>query len=189
MPDGFDISMALKFIVDKPEFLFSIFLRSKGADIISSVINQLHDLSDYSYFFPALFEALTIPIPSALWAGKPVPQGVIFSEKFFGISGGVSSTVVGEAYWQAGIFGVFFVMIVLGMIFRLFINNVRLYSSNDSVLFLSAAVFPSLIMMAESVQNYMNGIVLIMAFSSFLLILFAIRLGYNSVRASSFSPI
>jgi oligosaccharide repeat unit polymerase len=189
MPDGFNISMAMEFIADKPEFLFSIFLRSKGADIISSVINQLHNLSDYSYFFPALFEVLTIPIPSALWAGKPIPQGVIFSEKFFGISGGVSTTVVGEAYWQAGIFGVLIIMIVLGVIFRLFINSVRRYSSNDSVLFLSAAVFPSLIMMAESVQNYMNGIVLIIVFSSFLLFIFSIRLGYSSGRASSFSPI
>lgn len=189
MPDGFDIHTAIKFIVDRPEFIFSIFLRSKGADIISSVINKLHDFSDYSYFLPALFEIVTIPIPSALWADKPVPQGVIFSEKFFGIGGGVSTTVVGEAYWQAGIFGVIIVMMMLGIIFKLFVNSVRRNSRNDSALFLSAMIFPSLIMMAESVQNYMNGIVLMLVFSSFLLFIFSIRLGFSSGRATSYSAI
>jgi len=93
-----DINAALQVINDQPELVYSIFLRSKGADIVATVLDQLGKSDDYRLFLPGLIETLTIPIPSVLWAGKPIPQSVQFSEQFFGIGGGVSPTVVGEAY-------------------------------------------------------------------------------------------
>lgn len=176
MADGFDIEIAAKFIAERPEFLYAIFLRSKGADIVASVIRQLGDMGGHVMFLSAAIEALTIPIPSALWAGKPVPLSVKFSEQFFGISGGVSPTIVGEAYWHGGLAGIVVVMVTVGVFFRLYRNCVRRSVNKNSVIFLLTAIFPSLVMMAEAVQGYLNGIVLIVIFGTLLIASFSVRI-------------
>lgn len=187
MEDGLNPVVSIQFLTERPEFLFSIFLRSKCADVFAAFIRQIDDSRDFAYFIPALFESITIFIPSALWADKPVPQGVIFSQKFFGIGGGVSPTVVGEAYWQAGILGVLIVMMTLGLIFRVYVNVILRYSNNDSLIFLCGAIFPSLVMMAEAVQGYLNGIVLITIVSLILIFLFSIRVSHHGGRTSYFT--
>jgi len=184
MDDGLDPAASLQFLTERPEFLFSIFLRSKGADVVAFFIRQIDDSRDFAYFIPALFESITIFVPSAWWADKPVSQGVIFSQKYFGTGGGVSPTVVGEAYWQAGILGVLIVMMTLGLIFRVYVNSIRRYSNNDSLVFLCGAIFPSLVMMPEAVQGYLNGIVLITITSLILIFLFSINVNHHGSRNS-----
>jgi len=179
-----DTNAASQVIIDQPELLFNIFLRSKGADVVANVIDQLEKSGDYRLFLPGLIETLTIPIPSALWAGKPTPQSVQFSEQFFGIGGGVSPTVVGEAYWNGGVIGVLVTMTLIGCVFRFFHNGVCRAGYNDSTIFISASIFPSLVMMAEALQGYVNGIFLQLIFGSILIFMFSARL-HSSDKAAS----
>jgi oligosaccharide repeat unit polymerase len=172
---GIDLAIATKAIIDRPELIFAMLVRSKGADIVASVIQQLDDWS-FKLFYPSIIESLTIFIPSGLWSGKPVPLSVQFSERFFGIGGGVSPTVVGEAYWHGGYVGVVLVMMIVGMLFRVFQNTVRNKSNNDSALFMLTAIFPSLIMMAEAIQGYLNGIVLMLILCFILIFSFSVSL-------------
>jgi len=162
------------FTIDKPEFLFSIFLRSKGADIVSLIYDKINSVDDLLLFYPSIIESLTIFIPSSLWPGKPEPLSVQFSQKFFGIAGGVSPTTAGEAYWHAGWFGVFAILFLMGMLYRAYMNSLKKYKNNDSMLLLLVASFPSLVMMAETLQGYLNGLVLIYIFSFFIAIIFSL---------------
>ena len=164
----------INFTIERPEFLFSIFLRSKGADVVSVIYEKINDIDDLILFYPSIIESLTIFIPSLFWPGKPEPLSVQFSQKFFGIGGGVSPTIAGEAYWHAGWFGVFALLLLLGMFYRVYVNSINRYRRNDSMLFLLIASFPSLVMMAEAMQGYINGLVLIYMFSFFIVIIFSL---------------
>ena len=169
------------FAIDKPEFLFSIFLRSKGADVVSLIYEKINSIYDLMLFYPSIIESLTIFIPSSLWPSKPEPLSVQFSQKFFGIGGGVSPTIAGEAYWHAGWFGVFSLLFLLGMLYRAYTNSFKKYKNNDSMLFLLIASFPSLVMMAEAMQGYINGLVLIYIFSFFIAIIFSLLSQKNTL--------
>jgi oligosaccharide repeat unit polymerase len=171
MNGNFSISVMYDFVIQRPEFLFSIFLRSKGADIVSVVIQEIDGLNGYMFFWPALFEALTIPIPSVLWGDKPEALSILFSKLFFGLGGGVSPTIVGEMYWHGGGLGVIIGLFIMGFITNQFVNASLKYKGSDSACLLLASLFPSLMMMAEAVQGYLNGIVLIYLSSTVISIL------------------
>jgi len=175
--DGFDLGVVINFVSDRSEFIFAVLTRSKGADIVAAVVDQMNGSKNYMMFMPAIIEAITISIPSSIWAEKPIPLSIIFSEQFFGISGGVSPTIVGEAYWHGGVLGVLLAMTVLGFIFRLYNNSVHRVANKDSSFFLFASIFPSLVMMAEAVQGYLNGISLILIFGTMMIILFSLTIG------------
>jgi len=170
---GIDLNLAASALVERPELIYGIFLRSKGADIVASVIQQLGD-RNFMFFYPSVIESLTIFIPSDLWSSKPVPLSVQFSVNFFGISGGVSPTVVGEAFWHGGYFGIVLTMIIFGMLFRVFQNIVVNRTYKDSTIFILASIFPSLIMMAEAIQGYLNSIVLTLICCFILVICFSL---------------
>jgi oligosaccharide repeat unit polymerase len=180
-----DINAVSQVVSAQPDLLYSIFLRSKGADIVASVVNQLEKSGYYRMFFPGIIETLTIPIPSALWISKPVPQSVQFSELFFGIGGGVSPTVVGEAYWNGGVAGVLIAMTLIGCVFRLYQNSVRRAGNKDSTIFIAASIFPSLVMMAEAIQGYVNAIFLQLIFASILIFIFSARLHTSDTAGKS----
>lgn len=177
--DGFDLGVVIKFASDHPEFIFGVFTRSKGADVVATVVDQMNGFENYKMFMPAVIEAMTIYIPSSIWGDKPIPLSVIFSEQFFGIGGGVSPTIVGEAYWHGAVFGVLLAMTALGFIFRLYNNSVHRVVNKDSSFFIFASIFPSLVMMAEAVQGYLNGISLILIFGLMMIISFSVTLGNN----------
>lgn len=178
--DNFDLDVVLKFASEHPEFIFGVFTRSKGADIVASVVSQMNGLDNYMMFMPAAIEAMTIYIPSGIWDNKPIPLSVRFSEQFFGISGGVSPTIVGEAYWHGGILGVLIAMAALGSVFRIYNNSIHRVVNKDSSFFILASIFPSLVMMAEAVQGYLNGISLIFIFGLMMIISFSVTLCSNS---------
>lgn len=164
---------------DRPELAYNALLRSKGADIVAATIDHIGRLDDHRFFLPGVIETLTIPIPSAIWPDKPVPQSVQFSEQLFGIGGGVSPTVVGEAYWNGGLIGVLIVMMLIGFMFRVFHNSVRRSVGKNSSMLFFASIFPSTIMIAEAVQGYANGVFLQLICGTMLIILFSVRLHFS----------
>ncbi len=175
MTKGFDLDVAINYIEQHPESVYDIFLRSKGADVVAVVIDRTYGIQDYVLFVPSIIESLTIVIPRAIWPNKPIPLSVRFSELFFGIGGGISPTIVGEAYWQGGLIGVFLTMIVVGFVFRYYFNTVLASTNNNSSIFTLTVIFPSLVMMAEAIQGYLNGIVYQLIFCAFMVFVFSLN--------------
>lgn len=148
--------------ITRPDITYTVVLRSMGADIVQQTIDYLEVFRGHKGLWPILVEAVTIPIPSSIWAGKPEPLSVQFSSEVFGIRGGVSPTILGEGFWHAGILGLIALLGIAGLIhrkFRLIEANAQ-YDANQALLALT--IYPSIIMMAEAFQGYLNGLVLIM---------------------------
>lgn len=147
--------------INRPDVTYTALLRSMGADILQQVIDRMQTFQDYIMLVPSMVESATIFIPSTLWPDKPLPLSVQFSRDFFGIDGGVSPTIVGEGYWHGGLLGVFALMAFAGLLQVLFRYLLRNAPTDPSKALLMLSIYPSLFMMAESFQGYMNGIVLI----------------------------
>jgi len=164
------------FAMEKPELIFGIILRSRGADVLAVVHESINKSGEFRYILPSVIETLTILIPRSVWAGKPIPQGVIFSEQFFGISGGVSPTIVGEGYWNLGIPGVILYLLVFGALLGVLNKIVRENPRNSTIILLACCSFPSLIMCAESVQGHINGLFMIVTICAALSFVYSISL-------------
>lgn len=67
----------------------------------------------------AHFEVLARPIPRAIWAGKPAGGGYMveagLSDPTTGLTVGISPTIFGDFYSEAGLLGIFFFAIVYGV--------------------------------------------------------------------------
>lgn len=171
---GIDISIASDFIRGRPDFIFSAFLRSKGADILLVIVSNINNIDEYKFFWPSVIEALTIPVPSGIWADKPIPQSVQFAQVFFGLNGGVSPTIVGDAYWQAGFVGVLTVLFLTGLMIKIYVNSLIRFINHDAILILLLSIFPLMILICESLQGFLNSFVLIYFSCSVLLILLSL---------------
>jgi len=145
----------------RPDLVYTAVLRSMGADIVQQIIVHMRIFSDYMKLVPSVVEAATIGIPSSLWADKPLPLSVQFSRAVFGLDGGVSPTIVGEGYWHAGLSGVVVLIAIAGLLHAYFRSLELRRNTDKSSTLLMLSLYPSLIMMAESFQGYLNGIVLI----------------------------
>lgn len=161
----------------RPDLLFTVFLRSMGADISQIAIDHVRMFNDYKMLYPSFVEALTIPIPQAIWSNKPIALSVQFSREVMGINGGVSPTIVGEGYWHGGILGILGLAAILGMLFRIFENLKSLKNSNMGAALLMLSIYPSLIMMSEAFQGYFNGLFLLIILNFIMRQLFT--LGYG----------
>lgn len=147
--------------VNRPDLAYVALLRSMGADIVLRVINEMGTSDDYVMLLPSFIEAITIPIPSALWSNKPEALSVEFARGMFGLGGGVSPTIVGEGYWHGGLLGIFALTMAVGALHAHFRTIEKNISSQNSQLW-ALSLYPSLIMMAEAFQGYLNGLVLIL---------------------------
>ncbi len=147
--------------VIRPDITYTAVLRSMGADIVQRVVDHMQTFGGYVLFYPALTEALTIPIPSSLWPDKPFPLTVQFSLDIFGINGGVSPTIVGEGYWHGGFIGIVAMMIIVGLLHAYCRTLQHQAEDNPGSALLMLSIYPSLLMMAETFQGYFNGIILI----------------------------
>lgn len=82
--------------------------RSSSSDVSFAILARVPDevplLWGRSYV-----EALTAPIPRALWPGKPGQVGGMAGRVFFNMQAGVPPGAVGEAYWNFHIPGVILV--------------------------------------------------------------------------------
>lgn len=148
--------------ITRPDITYTVVLRSMGADIVQRIIDHMSMFRDYVLFYPILAEALTIAIPSSLWADKPLALSVQFSRNIFGIDGGVSPTIVGEGYWHGGLIGVVMMMIAVGLIHAYFRSLQHRSITDPRSALLMLSIYPALIMMAEAFQGYFNGIILIL---------------------------
>ena len=174
--DHYSFERILDFVSTNPEMSLSVLLRSKGADIISVVIDGISNGVNHAYIYPSFIEALTIAIPRSLWEDKVTPLSVYFSEQFFGLGGGVSPTIVGEAYWHAGAFGVVFIPLAVGAVMRIYWNTLLAELDNNTVLLLLASIFPALFLMAESMQSQLNSISILSTF--IFLVAFVLRIKF-----------
>ena len=158
--------------------------RVKGVEIVAAEIEKLRVTSEFRYFVPGVFELTTIVIPRAIWKGKPLSSGEVFTTYFFGekfkvernapdrdVWGGISPTAVGDFYWHAGITGVTVGLFCLGWIFRIVGNTLNRYRRTPSVIVAYAIVLPNAIGMTESVQGYSNSLLLTLGVGVMVLIL------------------
>ncbi len=174
VPKGvsFDLQQAYSTAVDNPELLYSVISRSKGVEVVATVIKKMEETQLYDYGYRGVFESLTILVPHFLWEGKPETGTVRFTTYFFGSDlafvrgfdqdswGGVSPTIIGDAFWNFGWFGVCLIPLLLGCIYKIiytwFLNN----KSNINVLLSYALMYPLFSMIPESLQGYSNSIVI-----------------------------
>jgi len=174
IPKGisFDIKQAYSVIESNPELLYSVVSRSKGIEVVATVIKKMEETQLYDYGYKGLIESITILVPHFLWEGKPETGTVRFTTYFFGSDlafvrgfdqdswGGVSPTIIGDAFWNFGWFGVCLIPLVLGCIYKIiyawFIKN----KGNQKVLLTYALLYPLFSMIPESLQGYSNSIVI-----------------------------
>jgi len=190
IPPQFEVtpSMALEVIDKNPELVYAFLARSKGTEVVASEIKKLEETGEYELGYKSVIESFTIFIPGALWPDKPVPSSVRFTTYFFGDElafsrgvkqeswGGISPTILGEAYWHFGWFGVTIGLALFGAIIRkiytTFINN----KNNIVMLMLYAEIYPLFVMMAEAVQGYANSFILYLI--SFVFTIFVLKLNF-----------
>lgn len=74
---------------------------------------------DVPYLYGSSYVALlALPIPRALWPGKPGQVGGRMGETFFSVHAGMPPGTIGEAYWNFGVLGIPLVFFFFGMFHR-----------------------------------------------------------------------
>lgn len=164
----------------RPELMFDVFLRSRGTDVVGTVISKLEASNQFVGFSGSIAEAVSIVVPRII-VDKPTPMSVQFSQIFFGVNGGVSPTVIGELYWMGGCVAVAIGMAFLGIFAKLVYSYYTDRKSNLYSRLAYALLFVHFVLIAEAIQGNINGIVMI--FSFYFMLLFALNLSFVSRRA------
>jgi oligosaccharide repeat unit polymerase len=167
-----DYESLILLVEENPELVYSVVMRSKGTEVLASVIKKLDETGSYDYGYKSLLEVFTIFIPAKLWNDKPEPSSIRFTTFFFGEDldysrgtqqdtwGGVSPTIIGELYWHFGALGVVLGMFLFGKFIKFIYTGFKNNLNNNFVLLIYAEVYPVLLMMAEAIQGYLNGLAL-----------------------------
>jgi hypothetical protein len=167
-----DIKQVAAFVRDRPELGLAVVSRTRGNEVLATVIHRLRQTGDYDVSLASTFEALTILIPRSLWEDKPLSTGERFTTYFFGDDfvlsrgvtnatfGGVSPTIVGEFYWHLGVTGVVVGLFLLGLAVRVVFATMCRYRQANGVMLCYALLYTTIALMAESFQGYLNGLVL-----------------------------
>jgi len=198
IPTGVDLnSAALKrIVIENPELAYGIVSRSKGTEVVASVIHKLDETKEYEFGWRGLVEALTIIIPKSIWENKPAPVGERFTTYFFGdalrllrgseqeVWGGISPTAVGELYWHFGWIGVLIGLYVLGKIIRITYNTVLHHARNKGVLLIYAILYTSFAMFAETFQGYVNGIMINSVFIIFTILILVVKVANDGEKSA-----
>lgn len=157
-------------IKTKPELVYSVVSRSKGAEVVAAVINKIDQTQEYGSISESIIEAVTIFIPKRIWENKPQPMSEKFTTLFFerdlrmsrgydrSTWGGISPTSVGHFYWMLGWLGILIGHFVLGYIAKLVYNTFIVNMDNNNVMLLYSIVFITFIMFAEAIQGYVNSL-------------------------------
>lgn len=165
-------SVIVDAVVKNPELAYAVVSRSKGTEVVASVINKLDQTGAYELGWRSLIETATIVIPKLLWEGKPQASSVRFTTYFFAEDmqlsrgydqdewGGISPTVVGELYWHFGWLGVAIGLYFLGRLARVVYSTLQRNRKNSSVLIIYAIFYTSFAMFPEAIQGYANGLVI-----------------------------
>ena len=174
IPPGVSVqpSAIIDVAVDNPELIYSVISRSKGTEVVASVIKKLDQTGEYDLGWKSFIEAVTIIIPRSLWEEKPEASSERFTTYFFardlrlsrgyeaGVWGGISPTIVGELYWHFGWLGVVVSLYLMGKLARVVYSTLRRNPTNPNVLVVYAIFFTSFAMFAEALQGYVNGLVM-----------------------------
>ena len=167
-----DIDLAVDILTEKPELAIGVLSRSKGLEVVTSVVATLDQTGEYEFGWKGVMEAGTIIIPKIIWASKPIPSSERFTTYFFGKNlalsrghfadkwGGISPTVVGELFWNFGFAGVLIGLFLLGRIASIAYATLLRNIYNPSVIICYAIFFTSFSMFAEAIQGYLNGLVM-----------------------------
>lgn len=190
IPPGIEVSpsQAYQVVTQNPEILYTVVSRSKGTEIVASVIKKMEETKNYDLGYRSLFETATIFLPHFLWVTKPEPSSVRFTTYFFGDDlsfvrgvnqdswGGVSPTIIGESFWHFSWFGVIGILYIFGFLYRKIYLTFLKNQKNMSVMLAYALIYPSLIMFPEAIQGYLNGILINILVLCFLVFLLKIKL-------------
>ncbi len=161
VPDNAALLEGAELMFEKrPELFFNALIRVRGADVVAVVMRDVDHSQPYKLVLPSLVEAATIPIPRSVWPGKGLPLSIEFSERFFGLSGGMPPTIIGEFYWHLGWIGVILGMAVWGVLARVLLAFWRALPSRSHWLVLYSFAFVNFVMSAEIIQGYLNAMVL-----------------------------
>jgi hypothetical protein len=167
-----DTEMAIDIVIQKPELLVGVFSRSKGTEVVASVINTLEQTGEYDLGWKSVIEAVTILIPRAIWEDKPMASSQRFTTYFFGRSlalsrgsdievwGGISPTMIGELYWNFGLFGVLVGLFFMGRVSSIAYFTLRNNLHSPSLIIIYAVFFTTFAMFAEAIQGYFNSLVM-----------------------------
>jgi len=167
-----DVPALTETLIEKPELAYGLVSRSKGTEVVASVIHKLAETKEYELGWHSIIETLTIPIPKIIWESKPQPMSMTFTTYFFGdalrlqresdnvVWGGVSPTIVGELYWHFSWIGVLFVLYILGKLMRIAYITTLHNINNKSVLIIYAILYPSFLVSAEALQGPLNGLMI-----------------------------
>lgn len=177
----------LSLAMDRPELALAAMVRSRGADVVATVIDKLALTGEFDYGAESLMELATIWIPNALWDDKPIPSHMRFTTYFFGSTlaasrtdhdgyfGGISPTFVGETYWHLGYLGVVMCALLWGIVGQILYNTLKHHQQRYSFLVFYALFWSSFVMSAEIIQSYVNTFLLAAASGLVLLTLSASR--------------
>lgn len=157
----------------RPDLALAVVARTRGVEVLATVVHRLHQTEEFDYSLKSPFEAVSIFIPGSIWKSKPLSTGERFTTYFFGDDfvyargvnnatfGGVSPTITGEFYWHLGIAGVVAGLFLLGVCARVVYATMRRHSRSPGVTLCYAVLFTTIALMAESFQGYLNTLVLV----------------------------
>jgi oligosaccharide repeat unit polymerase len=163
----------------RPALVFDVFLRSRGTDVVGTVISKLNESNQFIGVSGSIAEAISILVPR-YFTDKPLPMSVHFSKIFFDANGGFSPTTIGELYWMGGELAVVIGMSFLGIFAKTIYYG---YLRNKINLYFRIAygiLFVQFALMAEAIQGNLNAMV--MTFSFYMIILFLLKLKFNSKK-------
>lgn len=183
-------------VVQNPELGYAVVSRSKGTEVVASVINKLDQTGDYDLNWGSLFEAATIMIPRSLWEDKPQASSVRFTTYFFSRDlqfsrgydldawGGISPTIVGELYWHFGWVGVLIGLYFLGRLAKVAYSTLQRNRTSSSAIIIYAIFYTSFAMFSEALQGYINGLVM-SGFAIVIALLMLTMRNYPKLRESA----
>jgi len=151
----------------------ALLFRVPGLDTVERVISRSDLGEPRRGFTPMLLESATILVPRAIWAEKPETACLPFDDAFFddfflargdpidAVRSGVSTTLIGESYWIAGLPFVFLCPFALGIFSVVAASWRNSGRGNRLHIFLYALFFGSFPLFVEVLQNALNAFTMI----------------------------
>ncbi len=148
--------------------LQSSVVRVSGLELIS-IIDDYTYVNGFNFFYNNLVDTFNIIIPRFFYESKPLSLSEVISTKIFsgylnqlGIFkedyGGVAYTVIGEAIWNLGLFGIVIYAFTFGLIFAK--SSYYLNSSSWIKFLLGKSIFVNVLLLIESPQLGINAVIL-----------------------------
>ena len=139
-------------VTDFKDILFTVTARLHGLDSLALVVHNVPSDVQWTSFS----ELLLIPvgvIPRAVWRGKPpINMGLRFNQEFIPAadpSRAIAVTMPGMFYWDAGVIGVLFGMVFVGILWRLLYEYFVRPEGNLTGAFVTSTIFPTFFMTVE----------------------------------------